>query len=1200
MTKDSLVRSENKRVQVQHLDSSAGILREFPLAPKPRKKKFISKEERDEIIKKPSGSVAPTHDDRPTYPKGENNLGFFEVKREVLAKKQELLNQSIITNCAASNSRRILNDSIAKGLKPTYEVNPDPLHKSDPLRRYVDKYITQGATNNSINTSSDSSVQIQAIKTPSKIDERKPEKKQLRISLENDKSKNERIRHDKRPSTAPPNNTDTEQGKTHSPKSKQSKHRKVHSPKSKNNKRNRYHDDSLNNSRRSSRDISPVKSKSKSKDFENKQMQTWVYDILCCQNYYSVGLYLILLALVIGLIFVAFKLYVSFVLPKEKDTHGSNEINQPNWDKSPNIISDIIPDYDKLIHQVQAGLHSDYNVQKNLSNLELPIPKSHIPTRKHIPTTTKKISKTSAKSTRKKTTSKSTTTTTAKEVVKSYKKNLVPTAPKTLSSLLTTENTVKDNLKTQPLVNSNYRSNNFNYYNHPEALYSPVLTTQKPNLVTYPYNRWVGPPAETTSSSHWKWNGWKWVWQRDNQQYGSNLFSGVLSTPSSLNVRDRKDDIPINYDNSFSNSYSPTAKNQQTTNAYQKWWRNYYSSPYTQKAAINLPFDYTTKRYSVQNQNLYNSYYNRYQTTKSPTNNHAAINPYYNPYYTTKSSYRNAKLYNPYYNMYQTTTKAINQKDVFVLSNYQNQLESNLGNYIKKLRDGVDGENSGLYSGDDPKIPMYKKLYSSSDMRRKMLPQKKKKKKHKKHKKKKKMKNKSKTTTPKTTTTQTTTTLTTTPMTTTTTPTTTPTITTTTPTTTTTKASTMQQKTTHKKMSTARWTTYHKKTNSAFSTHDYNEQVGDKQHKYGSPSQNGNSYSAYRYPNELDENKNFGNKYNNYDKHFRNKYDNDNEFPSSRDKVHLADDHGRFDSAFNDIVDSFDSTFKKKDDDDYDSHEAERHKSNTKYHHHHRDNDEDDGDVENKPAESEDKNDDDNGDFMTKNKKYSVYTKKRKSLKHEFKNIEDSDENSEGNNNKEEYIPQKRSSHKRNRHTYLETIKSLRRKSRTPKEKARTARQYRRVKLLASIQHRIQAIKERERKKKLRKIKREEFLENIGRKRSRIMHVKKKCIRVKQFRPGTHIRIKGGPEKRRGKIIYSIRACRKLLIDDDVRVKCKDIEYKISGGKLTIKGERKGRLKRYTIYACKKVPSEDNDEGSSNEGGDEAGDLLIYSIEPFF
>ena len=94
MTKDSTSSSESGHpsIKIPYLSESGPV--QLPLFVKGRKKKFATKAERDELAKKAELYYQQT-DDRSIAPQpSEVNLGFLEKKRQVLKKKQELLNRS--------------------------------------------------------------------------------------------------------------------------------------------------------------------------------------------------------------------------------------------------------------------------------------------------------------------------------------------------------------------------------------------------------------------------------------------------------------------------------------------------------------------------------------------------------------------------------------------------------------------------------------------------------------------------------------------------------------------------------------------------------------------------------------------------------------------------------------------------------------------------------------------------------------------------------------------------------------------------------------------------------------------------------------------------------------------------------------------------------------------------------------------------
>ena len=102
-------------------------------------------------------------------------------------------------------------------------------------------------------------------------------------------------------------------------------------------------------------------------------------------------------------------------------------------------------------------------------------------------------------------------------------------------------------------------------------------------------------------------------------------------------------------------------------------------------------------------------------------------------------------------------------------------------------------------------------------------------------------------------------------------------------------------------------------------------------------------------------------------------------------------------------------------------------------------------------------------------------------------------------------------------------------------------------------------------------------MEKVGRTESEVKHVKDTCTSIKTFPPGTVVSMGKHVVHKEGKMVYSVRACRKVLVEDDmgvdddedVRLKCKDIEYKISGGALTVHTRGHGKKKIYSIQACR-------------------------------
>ena len=113
---------------------------------------------------------------------------------------------------------------------------------------------------------------------------------------------------------------------------------------------------------------------------------------------------------------------------------------------------------------------------------------------------------------------------------------------------------------------------------------------------------------------------------------------------------------------------------------------------------------------------------------------------------------------------------------------------------------------------------------------------------------------------------------------------------------------------------------------------------------------------------------------------------------------------------------------------------------------------------------------------------------------------------------------------------------------------------------------------------------------NSNRKATRRLsnHVKNTCTAIKTFPPGTVVSMGKKPTHHKdGKTVYSVRACRKVLVEgggrkkdeeegeeegeeeEDVRLKCKDIEYKISGGVLNVHARLHNKKKVYSIQACR-------------------------------
>ena len=117
-----------------------------------------------------------------------------------------------------------------------------------------------------------------------------------------------------------------------------------------------------------------------------------------------------------------------------------------------------------------------------------------------------------------------------------------------------------------------------------------------------------------------------------------------------------------------------------------------------------------------------------------------------------------------------------------------------------------------------------------------------------------------------------------------------------------------------------------------------------------------------------------------------------------------------------------------------------------------------------------------------------------------------------------------------------------------------------------------------------RETKGDKFLGDVGEKKREVKHVKSTCTTIKTFPHGTVLSMGKTPKTgKNGKTTYSVRACRKVVVEEggrkekeedeegeeDVRLKCKDIEYKISGGKLAVHARGHGKAKIYSIQACR-------------------------------
>ena len=88
-----------KRLNLSESDHDLPILPQQKF-PNIRRKKLVSKEERDRFLQ--------TFEERSTYHINEVDLGFLERKRNVLKKKQELLNKALL----ADKANKKLTDSL--------------------------------------------------------------------------------------------------------------------------------------------------------------------------------------------------------------------------------------------------------------------------------------------------------------------------------------------------------------------------------------------------------------------------------------------------------------------------------------------------------------------------------------------------------------------------------------------------------------------------------------------------------------------------------------------------------------------------------------------------------------------------------------------------------------------------------------------------------------------------------------------------------------------------------------------------------------------------------------------------------------------------------------------------------------------------------------------------------------------------------
>ena len=467
----------------------------------------------------------------------------------------------------------------------------------------------------------------------------------------------------------------------------------------------------------------------------DKLDKQWIYDMICCHSYSSAVLYLGLLVFLIGIIFVAFKLYLTFVMPGrgDKEHHAQGQgIDGHAWNTPKHILQS--GQYNNNNNNNNNNQNSYLNNQQyrgdnilGVNNL-LQNRTNAEGVRGFRPTVgvggggpTLRVVRTIADVLVKK---DFVPTTTSRRPTQQHSTQREEKLTKQLKEMAEGRTTKKsegshgDRNNNKDGSHDNHNSNkdgNQDVYHPAEnsfftttpdpdlepdstpAPYTNTFTNSYTNTYMGPYahNVFAYPTQNVNKAGRWQWNGIKWIWKtmqglQTTRKPPENIFRAPPppqppQPPPPQPPQPPPQQPPRQGYYNHGEYYATTIKPPQqppalqymptpvvTTNSYQRWWQQYHGQRPPQPQQPPQPLG---SQYIHPSEAMYTaSLYNMRSGKYGQQWPYSAVGPY------------NGNPANGPTLPYGTPHRAINEQDVNSFAEYHKQLQHNLGGFIDKWK----------------------------------------------------------------------------------------------------------------------------------------------------------------------------------------------------------------------------------------------------------------------------------------------------------------------------------------------------------------------------------------------------------------------------------------------------------------------------------------------------------------------------------